>query len=150
MIDLSELAGVGVPTVTVTVRGRAWTVRALTDLETQVIAEAFTTPRAPMIKDPTKGSLAAPIADYQDEGFRNRTRDWNASVQAARVAVAADLRGGVLGTGWEAAKASGGKDWLRAAAGQLRALLTDAEMETLSKAVDDAGKAGVTAEPPAG
>lgn len=150
MIDLSELASVGVPTVTVTVRGRAWTVRALTDLETQVIAEAFATPRAPMIKDPTKGSLAAPIADYQDETFRNKTREWNASVQAARVAVAADLRGGVLGNGWNRGDVANGKDWLRTAATQLRGVLTDAEFEALAKAVDDAGKAGVTEGPPAG
>lgn len=150
-VDLSELAGLGAATVEVTVRGRPWVLRALTDLETAQVAAAFVTPKAPLVRDPTRGSLAAPVPDYQDHAFRNATRNWNADVQAARVAVAMGLLLAGDGRTWEQVRGTAAAgEWLAKAALALRSTLSDAETEALAAGVDRAGKAGVMPEPPGG
>lgn len=76
---------------TVKVRGHDLPIVALSDKLLAKVAEAFTQPRAPMVKDPTKGSMAAPIADVQDDKYRKAVRAWNVETRAAQAVLGLDL-----------------------------------------------------------
>lgn len=136
MFELEDLAAAS--TGTVTLRGKARQVRSLNDLEEQWIAAAFEAPRAPLIPDPTKGSLAPAIRDEQDPAYRDATREWNKNTRAALAAVALDLKLELFGGAWSTQvrhQPEKRRAWLIAAAQKMRETFSADELIAVERAV---------------
>lgn len=137
MFELEDLAAAG--TGSITLRGKAREVHALNDLEEQWIAAAFIAPRAPLIPDPTKGSLAPAMRDEQDPAYRDAAREWNKNTRAALAAVALDLNlpgaGGAWRTQARHAAPEQRRAWLIAAAAKMRETFSTDELIAVERAV---------------
>lgn len=120
---------------TVKVRGNELVVRALSDAELGRCARAFVRPRAPMIRDSTRGSLAEPVADVQDQSYRDGASEWNADTTAAQAVLAAGLTHG--------GKSGGDDAWLREAVKSLRAVLSRDEIVGLVRLADELAGGGL-------
>jgi len=129
-------------TGTVEVRGQELSIAAISDKVLQRVAEAFAQPRAPLIKDPHKGSLAPSIVDAQDEKYRKLVRAWNVQTRAAQAVIALDLAFTFEGQSLKMSEVMGFDDAafgvrLQAAVEQVRNVLDTGEIDRVVEAVDE-------------
>lgn len=112
-------------------RGKDLILTRLSAALTMAVSEAFPTPRAPLFKNPLKGSLADPEPDYEDPKYKTELRSVFKKREAATIALAVGLE--VTGVGKAPpAGESGFKVWCEKAAAEIMADLDDAEMIALS------------------
>jgi len=127
-------------TETVVVRGVEVVVRALSAREQAECEDAFTRPKPPLIKDPTKGSNSAAISDHHDPEFVRAFGAYDNKVRAAWVAVATDLDcGGTLAalTGEAERRA-----WIVRAGEKIVGELSTGEIEGIVKSIATLGRLG--------
>lgn len=120
---------------TVVLRGRPVELRLTSALTQARLESAMPRPRAPMIQDPNRGSLAPRISDENDPEYvaAMEERDWK--MQIAEVAIAMDFAVGDVPEGvphrWHLCETSGERrQWAEAAVSNLGGELTRAEIGT--------------------
>ena len=133
---LSDLIGIetSANTTTATLRGKPVTLRLTSALTQARLEESVPRPRAPMVPDPNRGTLAPKVPDMTDPGYQQASETWAARLQVAEVAVALDLE--VDGRTWDSlADGDERRDWATKAIDQLGSSLTRAEIGLLMGAI---------------